>query len=171
MPEITKINEVSWLEERYEVLEKKEENQTSKDFYNYFAWINKQWEILDAISTRHLSTVELSKMINQIKLDELKKELNTYLFEIKSSEKKLLDFLKIDKDSKIKWVEIWFYWEFEAFPEEFFNSFLWFSKNKLSKKHEFEKVKKWWKYKLIIELWYTKKRAYIKDFFIEEVQK
>lgn len=171
MSEIKKINEVSWLEERYEILPQKEEGKESKDFYNYFAWLNKQEEIVEAISTRHLSTVELSKMINQIKLDELKKELNTYLFEIKSNEKKLLDFLGVNKDSKIKWVEIWFSWEFEEVPEEFFNSFLLFSKNKLSKKSEFEKVKEWQKYKLIIDLWYTKKRAYIKDFFIEEVKK
>lgn len=85
----------SWMQEEVYIMpvQKLEDNEIS----NFFA--NKQTQnlIVEKIINSNLTTLELEWLINELKVDETKKDFEVYLKIIKEYEKKIIHYLKTNK--------------------------------------------------------------------------
>lgn len=144
MSETRATNSISWLEETYSISDEKynpENDQLLQSFHDS----DKIEEIIKIIEDKKFTVKELESLIWEIKLENMRKELNEYLDILKKSEndiiKRLIKKWLIDKNLEQQTIKLKFKWTtFQWISKEMMNYLTEYNLNRWSFRKELEKV-------------------------------
>lgn len=173
---ITQKLNTSWLDEKLKIVEQIQD-WTSANLAQFSIDKMKEKKILDTIKNKNFTISELSKLISDIKTEEIREEFDSYLEIIIYYEKKIIKYLiskwlldnnKFDQEIKFnfKWTKFkWMDENLLIFLERYnLNKWVFFNELDEVKDEDAE-------YIFTIFIWKEKKEFYIKDMQISEKKK